>query len=150
MHSSMNFHKVYMHVSSRSRNNMAGPPETSWFPLPVSTPRVTTTLTANTIVPPAFDPYVKATISSAFFCVYLLSFNILFMIFIHVDCSYSLFILIPVWKYNLFSILWLINILVVSNLLFQHISFGTQRYTFCGVCSVFKRKVLSCLAKTLS
>ena len=64
MHSSMNFYEASVYACKQpiKKQNMTGTPETSWCSVPVCTPGMTTTRTGNTIVQPAFDPYVKAVI----------------------------------------------------------------------------------------
>lgn len=64
MHSSMNFYEANVYACKQpiKKQNMTGTPETSWCSVPVCTTGVTTTRTGNTIVQPAFDPYVKAVI----------------------------------------------------------------------------------------
>lgn len=64
MHSSMNFYKASVYACKQpiKKQNMTDTPETSWCSVPVCTPGMTTTRTGNTIVQPAFDPYVKAVI----------------------------------------------------------------------------------------
>lgn len=78
----INFHKVNIYACKQQikKQNMASTPETNLCPLPVTIPKGNYTLASHTVVLPVFYLYIKTNIHPAFFCIWLLSFGILFEI----------------------------------------------------------------------